>query len=91
MTSTERSRLVRKKNWQNIFKMFGGRKCMICGIESDMPIYELHHHDQKGKETHIGKIIHHSWAKVEKEARKCVLVCANCHRTIHHLERERKK
>jgi len=56
-----------------------------------MPIYELHHHDQKGKETNVSSIMHHGFPKIEKELRKCILICSNCHKTAHHLERERKK
>ena len=91
LTSTDYSRNARAKNWEMIGKYFGGRRCMVCAIESDLPIYDLHHHDQEGKETHISRIIHHSWSKVEKELRKCILVCSNCHKMIHHIERERKK
>ena len=91
LTSTEYSRQARKRNWNNIFKFFGGRECMVCSIKSDMPIYELHHHDQEGKESNVSSIIHHSWERIEKELRKCILVCSNCHRIIHHIERERKK
>jgi hypothetical protein len=86
-----RDKKKRIENWGKTFEFFGARKCMICEIESDMPIYELHHHDQEGKETNISSIMHHSWAKVEKELRKCILVCSNCHRILHHVARERRK
>lgn len=86
-----RSKAKRTDNWKKTFEFYGSRRCMICEFESDMPIYELHHHDQDGKETNISSIMHHSWGKVEKELRKCILVCANCHRTLHHIARERRK
>ena len=90
-TSTDYSREHRKKNWNKIFEFFGGRRCMICGIESDHPIYQLHHHDQYGKEHNISRIIHHGCDKIKVELRKCVLVCSNCHCTVHDIERKRKK
>lgn len=86
-----RYHIDKKKNWEKIFEFFGGRKCMVCSFESEHPIYDLHHHDQEGKEYHISRIIHHSWDKIESELRKCILVCSNCHRIIHHIERERRK
>jgi hypothetical protein len=85
-----RSTRKRAENWEKTFEFFGGRRCMICGMQSKLPIYELHHHDQEGKETNISSIMHHSWEKVEKELRKCMLVCANCHRAVHYIERERR-
>ena len=91
MKHISRSKQKRIDNWKRTFKFFGARKCMICEIESNMPIYELHHHDQDGKETNISSIMHHSWSKVENELRKCILVCANCHRMLHHIARERRK
>lgn len=91
MTPTSRSKLKRIDNWSRVFKFYGGRRCMGCGYTSPLPVYELHHHDQAGKETNVSQIMHHSWAKVEEELHKCILVCANCHRVLHHLERERKK
>lgn len=90
-TNISRSKLKRIENWQKTFDYFGGRKCMICGRQSVMPIYELHHHDQDGKETNLSSIMHHGWPKIEKELRKCILVCANCHRILHSIERERKR
>jgi len=86
-TSTQK----RIENWNKVFDFFGGKRCMVCGIESAHPIYELHHHDQTGKEVTISKIMHHSWGKIEAELRKTILVCSNCHKTIHDIERKRKK
>ena len=91
MIPTSRSKAKRIENWDKTFKFYGGRRCMVCGFESDQPIYELHHHDQEGKETNVSSIMHHGFPKVEKELRKCILVCSNCHRICHHQERERKK
>ena len=89
--SVSRSKLKRIENWNKVFIYYGDRKCMMCGISSDMPIYELHHHDQAGKETNVSSIMHHGWKKIEQELSKCILLCSNCHRIVHHIERERKK
>ena len=86
-----RSTAKRRENWAKVFEFYGGRRCMICNVSSTLPIYELHHHDQVGKETNVSSIMHHGFPKIEKELRKCVLVCSSCHRIAHHLERERKK
>jgi len=86
-----KSKLKRIENWEKTFIFYGGRRCMMCGIESDMPIYELHHHDQVGKETNVSSIMHHGFPKIERELRKCVLLCSNCHRIAHHIERQRRQ
>ena len=85
-----RSKEAKKRNWSRIFDKFG-RKCMVCGVESEHPIYEFHHHNKEGKEANISRILHHSWEKVSREVEKCILVCANCHRIIHDIERKRKR
>ena len=90
-TTLTRSKAKRIENWNKVFTYYGGRRCMVCGMQSEAPIYELHHHDQEGKETNVSSIMHHGWIKVEKELRKCILLCANCHRVVHHQERERKR
>lgn len=91
MNSTQRSRAKRIENWEKVFTFYGARRCMVCGVTSEHPIFELHHHDQAGKEVGLSSIMHHSWEKIELELRKCVLVCANCHRICHSVERARKR
>ena len=59
-----------------------GGECKECGYKKYIGALEFHHLDPSVKE---GDIIG-STASLEKqraEAKKCILVCANCHREIH--------
>lgn len=33
---------------------------------------------------------HHSFKKIKNEVKKCTVMCANCHRILHHQERTKK-
>lgn len=59
-------------------------ECYCCG-EKELCCLDFHHVDSKQKEFSISEAISHewSWSKVLREIRKCVVVCANCHRKIH--------
>lgn len=77
------------KRWRNstkirIVKSMGG-KCQCCGYSKTMEALELHHIDPNAKEMGFGAIRANpkSWIKIVSELRKCILVCANCHREIH--------
>lgn len=70
-----------------------GGKCKKCG-ENRLHLLDFHHVDPKEKVNLISNIIrmygygNKSTELAKKEADKCVLLCANCHRDFHHLERE---
>ncbi len=61
-----------------------GGKCSICGY--DKCFYALDfHHTGENKEGNLATIIKDaSKQKALKEIKKCILVCANCHRELHH-------
>lgn len=59
------------------------RGCRFCD-ETFGPCLELHHLDPATKEINASDTNSRSWAVFEAEARKCVVVCANCHRKVHH-------
>lgn len=64
-----------------IKKKYGG-KCIICGYDRCMSALEFHHLDPNKKEG----IVSDNNGTVEKsliEAKKCILICSNCHREIH--------
>lgn len=59
------------------------RGCMFCS-EKFSPCLELHHLDPTTKEFDPSEGSTKSWETFLKEAEKCVVVCANCHRKVHH-------
>ena len=61
-----------------------GEKCCICGYNKAISALEFHHIDPLLKEYGIAaQGTCHNIQKDISEIRKCVLVCANCHREIH--------
>jgi hypothetical protein len=81
----------RLKGWERIFEFFGGRKCQRCGLESDYPIYEVHHKNPNDKDKkHVGGR-GLSKETLEAELIKCELLCANCHKIRHHELRQKNE
>jgi len=59
--------------------------CLYCD-ETEICCLDFHHLDKTSKERGIGDICgRRMWSieKLEKELKKCVVVCSNCHRKIH--------
>ena len=60
-----------------------GGKCQICGYQKHPGVLEFHHVDPGSKSFGISSGgFSRSWSSIEEEVKKCVLVCANCHREI---------
>ena len=62
-----------------------GNKCKICGNSFPQSVYDFHHLNPAEKKFGIGSGgITRAQADVAEEAKKCIMVCANCHRLIEH-------
>lgn len=73
----------RKKVSDLLHKSFDD-KCGICGYNKCRAALEFHHLDESQKEGNISSYLNiSSFSKMAKEAEKCVLLCANCHREFH--------
>jgi predicted HNH restriction endonuclease len=60
-----------------------GGKCMICGYNKHPAVLDFHHIDPSTKLFGVSSGgFSRSWASIEQEIKKCILVCANCHREI---------
>ena len=61
------------------------RGCNECG-ESDYRCLEVHHADpsKKGFDIGTGSKNWFSIKNIKKEIKKCIVICANCHRKIHY-------
>lgn len=70
----------RRRNVKRILVEEAGGKCLICGYDRCQRVLQFHHIDPSTKEFHIGQAgATRSLARSRAEARKCVLLCANCH------------
>lgn len=60
-----------------------GGKCVICGYDRCQRALEFHHLDPSTKEFHLGYTgVTRSLARARAEARKCILLCSNCHAEV---------
>ena len=58
-------------------------KCACCGLEDDYVLYDFHHIDPDTKEFGIANAsTTRSRQAYADEAKKCIMLCANCHRKI---------
>ena len=78
---TEYINSYNKRRKRLMIKGFG-EKCQICGYNKCLTGLEFHHINPKEKDITLSKAIY-SWEKTKEELKKCICVCANCHREIH--------
>ena len=63
-------------------------KCEICD-EDRYWVLDFHHKDPKEKDTEISVLIKSCNKKrILDEISKCMIICSNCHRDLHHQERQ---
>ena len=75
----------RRRRKLNLIKVCGS-KCNLCGYDKNITALEFHHIDPRLKEYGIASMgTCHQLEKDLNEVKKCILVCANCHREIHNF------
>lgn len=73
----------RKNTKAKLVSHFGG-KCIKCGYDKCVEALQFHHIDPNKKEFGLSvRGLTRSYKALLKEAKKCDLVCANCHAEIH--------
>jgi 5-methylcytosine-specific restriction endonuclease McrA len=72
----------RRRKKEELVDAFGG-KCIICGYHKYLGALDFHHLNPRTKSFALSvKGLSYSRASLLKEAKKCVLVCKNCHMEI---------
>lgn len=56
--------------------------CHICD-EREPVALDLHHTDPSVKDDNPSNLLSYSTVRLKREIRKCVVLCANCHRKVH--------
>lgn len=62
-----------------------GNKCKDCKLSFPPECYDFHHTEPSKKDKNISVLLTCSWTTILKELRKCVMICANCHRVRHKI------
>lgn len=80
-TAQQARGLERKKQ---LIEIAGG-ECCDCGYKRNISALEFHHlnPDEKSFGIDLRKCSCAKWDRLVEEVRKCVLICANCHRERH--------
>lgn len=59
-----------------------GGECVICHYKGSAAAFDFHHPSPLEKDFTISDRMT-SWAAIERELKKCILLCARCHREVH--------
>lgn len=73
-------RYLKNRKYIMRFKQFKG--CCCCK-EKEPVVLEFHHLDQSKKHKNVTSMSGCNIDKIKNEIRKCVVICANCHRKLH--------
>ena len=72
----------RQRRKENLIKVLGSC-CCLCGYNKCVGALEFHHINPENKSYQLSSGNCHKIEDDLEEAKKCILVCANCHREIH--------
>lgn len=82
----EQNKRARRKYWLSVYKCAKG--CHKCAYNADARALDFDHLDDKTKLFTIGNNYMRSLKSLLNEIRKCVVICANCHRIKSHDEQK---
>ncbi|MEK7115242.1 MAG: hypothetical protein AAB847_02695 [Patescibacteria group bacterium] len=85
---TKQNLIKKHYDWLNNYKRTQG--CERCKI-ADPRVLDFHHKNKQDKLFGIGGFRRSvGFGRIQKEIKKCEIVCANCHRIIHDELRKNK-
>jgi hypothetical protein len=69
-----------RRNRKETLALEAGGACKLCGYDEHLAALQFHHLDPKTKEFGIAEAgVTRSLEKCREEAKKCILLCSNCH------------
>lgn len=77
---------IRRTKSRELFRFIKNKKgCFVCGCNGEA-VLDFHH--ISGKDLNIGDMASMSLKRIEEEIKKCIILCSNCHRTVHYYNEE---
>lgn len=82
---TKEQSLKRQRKLKKQMVEYKGNKCERCGYHKYIGALEFHHIDPSVKDFNPSSLKRYTFdEKIKNELDKCILLCANCHREVHH-------
>lgn len=79
---------TRKKNKEAWIEYKSSLACTKCGFSHPAAL-DFHHVDPNTKTDNVHKLASNGqYKKAHKEIEKCIVLCANCHRIHHYIEKK---
>jgi transposase len=79
----------RRRDVRTILVREAGGRCALCGYDQYVGALQFHHMDPSAKTFALsGRGLTRSLERLREEARKCLLLCANCHAEVEGGARE---
>src|SRR4029077_1988707 len=73
----------RRRRLEEILAAEAGGRCRICGYDRSVAALHFHHPERDAKRMAVSASgIAYSLDTLRAEARKCVLLCSNCHTEV---------
>jgi hypothetical protein len=83
-----KNRNKKRNEWQRYKETLS---CSRCGIQHPAVI-DFHHIDKTPPKRSVTRLVGDgAYALALEEIKKCIAVCSNCHRILHHEERVEKR
>lgn len=84
LCSQKRKSKSRLKQNNLLKTQLGNGKCKLCGYNRCLDALDFHHIDENNKIDNVSTLLHTTSFEVAlNEAKKCILICSNCHRELH--------
>jgi hypothetical protein len=93
LRATQNNKRKNKKKWLEFKSTLA---CKFCG-ENHPAALDFHHEDPSQKDREVSYYVkNYQYARAMEEVKKCMVLCANCHRILHFnehrtLKKRRKK
>jgi transposase len=74
---------ARRRRVKELLVAEAGGRCVLCGFDAYAGALQFHHRDPTTKSFEVsGQGVTRALERLRSEARKCVLLCANCHAMV---------
>jgi hypothetical protein len=84
-------RQIATQKFREQLKQEAGGCCKICGYNKCLSALDFHHNNDDKTEMVSRLIRLKGFEAARQEAKKCILICANCHRELHDKEQKAER